>query len=248
MPIVEHNRFVFVAPMFNASETLPRMLHSICGQSYQNWKLILIDDVSSEDHVKSSTRICNDFKRILDGKYEDKIVNVWNLEKKWEVANVLHGISMCEDEDIICRIDADDWLTDTDALTIIDAGYQQTGCELLWTAHRWGFSDKNISGPMSKESDPYKHPWVSSHLKTFRKKLLNSVKDENYRGPDGSYIRRAGDQAIYLPALHNTHKRFFLPRVMYHYTIDDVPETYQTNDALFQRDEALFLRERGYIK
>jgi glycosyltransferase involved in cell wall biosynthesis len=224
------------------------MLHSICGQSYQNWKLILIDDVSSENHVKSSMRICNDFKRILDGKYEDKIVNVWNLEKKWEVANVLHGISMCEDEDIICRIDADDWLTDTDALAIIDAGYQQTSCELLWTAHRWGFSDDNISGPMEITADPYKHPWVSSHLKTFRKKLLNGVKDENFRGPDGNYIRRAGDQAIYLPALHNTYKRFFLPRVMYHYTIEDVPETYLSDDARFQKDEAEFLRERGYVK
>ena len=116
MKIIEHNRFVFVAPMFNASETLPRMLHSICGQSYQNWKLILIDDVSSEKHVNSSMKICNDFKKILDGKYEDKIVNVWNLEKKWEVANVLHGISLCEDDDIICRIDADDWLCDLDWL------------------------------------------------------------------------------------------------------------------------------------
>lgn len=248
MQIREHNKFVFVAPMFNASETLPRMLHSICGQSYENWKLILIDDVSSEEHVKSSMKICNDFKRILDGKYEDRIVNVWNLEKKWEVSNVLAGISMCEDEDVICRIDADDWLVDLDALMIINSAYQQTGCEALWSAHRWGFSDKNISGPMAQNADPYKHPWVSSHLKTFKKRLLNSVNDKNYRGEDGNYIRRAGDQAIYLPALHNTNKRFFLPRVLYHYTINDVPETYQTNDAIFQRDEAVFLRERGYVK
>jgi hypothetical protein len=101
---------------------------------------------------------------------------------------------------------------------------------------------------MSDDADPYKHPWVSSHLKTFRKYLLNNVKDENYRGEDGNYIRRAGDQAIYLPALYNSKKRNFLPRVMYHYTIKDVPETYQTSDAIFQRDEALFLRSRGYVK
>jgi hypothetical protein len=35
---------------------------------------------------------------------------------------------------------------------------------------------------------------------------------------------------------------------MYHYTIKDVPETYQTPDARFQRDEALFLRARGFVK
>jgi glycosyltransferase involved in cell wall biosynthesis len=242
------NKFAFVSPMFNASDTLPRMLHSICGQSYDNWKIILIDDASSKEHREKSEKIRNEFKLLLNGKYSDCIINIWNAEKKWEVANVLHGISLCDDDDIICRIDADDWLTELDSLAIIDSVYQQTNCDVLWTAHRWGFSDKNLSGPMSQEADPYKHPWVSSHLKTFRKKLLKDVRDENYRGEDGNYIRRAGDQAIYLPALHNSKKRVFLPRVMYHYTINDVPETYQTSDAIFQRDEAVFLRNRGYIK
>lgn len=234
--------------MYNASDTLHRMLHSICGQSYENWKLILIDDVSSDNHAAASKKICQEFKNMLDCRYKEKIVDVWNDQKKWEVANVLNGISMCDDEDIICRIDADDWLTELDCLSIIDSAYQQTGCDILWTAHRWGFSDKNISGPMSQDTDPYKHPWVSSHLKTFRKRLLNEVNDENYRGEDGNYIRRAGDQAIYLPALYNSKKKVFLPRVMYHYTINDVPETYQTSDALFQRDEAVFMRNRGYVK
>lgn len=245
---MSNNKFVFVAPMFNASDTLPRMLHSICGQSYENWKIILIDDVSNEYHKNESIEICEQFKKILNGRYDDKITTIWNSEKKWEVSNVLSGISMCEDEDVICRIDADDWLVDLDALTIINSAYQQTGCEALWSAHRWGFSDKNISGPMTQGADPYRHPWVSSHLKTFKKRLLNDVNDKNYRGEDENYIRRAGDQAIYLPALYNTNKRFFLPRVLYHYTINDVPETYRTDDAVFQRDEALFLRERGYVK
>ena len=122
-----NNKFVFIAPMYNASETLPRMLHSICGQSYENWELILIDDVSSEEHVKSARRTCTEFKSMFDGKYSEKITNIWNIEKKWEVANVLKEISLCNDDDIICRIDADDWLTDLDALAILDSAYIQTG-------------------------------------------------------------------------------------------------------------------------
>jgi len=101
---------------------------------------------------------------------------------------------------------------------------------------------------MDDNADPYRHPWVASHLKTFRKHLIKGVKDENFRGEDGNYIRRAGDQAIYLPVLHKAKRRAFLPRCMYHYTIKDVPETYQTNDAVFQRDEALFLRSRGFVQ
>lgn len=238
------NKFVFVAPMYNAVATLERMLHSLYGQSYNNWQLILIDDVSDPDQVVASKNLLRKFEELNPGH----LVSIFNTEKKWEVANVLHGISLCSDNDIVCRIDADDWLTDLDALTIIDAYYQQTGCDILWTAHRWSFSDKNISGPMDNDADPYSHPWVTSHLKTFRKSLLKNVKDENYRGEDGNYIKRAGDQAIYLPALFNSSKRLFLPRVMYHYTIKDEPATYQTSDAIFQRDEAIFLRQRGYVK
>lgn len=244
-------KFVFVCPMFNMSKTLPRLLHSICGQSYDNWRLILIDDVSSREEAIKEREIIDAFRRLIEpgtAEQESKIQVVWNDEKKWEVANVLHGISMCDDNDIVCRIDADDWLTETDALYIISSAYNLTDCEALWTAHRWGFSDKNISGPMPPTANPYTHPWVSSHLKTFRKFLINDVKDENFRGEDGNYARRAGDQAIYLPVLAKTSRRLFLPRVMYHYTIDDVPATYQTPDAAFQRDEALFLRRRGYVR
>jgi len=248
------SKFVFVAPMYNASQHLSRMLHSICGQSYENWRLILIDDVSSPEEVEKSKRIIHGFQELLDrtDKNPNKISIVWNEDegrgKQWEVSNVLHGISQCEDDDIICRIDADDWLTDIDALPILDASYEQLQCDALWTMHRWSFSDKNISGPMDDNADPYRHPWVASHLKTFRKHLINGVKDENFRGEDGNYIRRAGDQAIYLPVLHKAKRRAFLPRCMYHYTIKDVPETYQTNDAVFQRDEALFLRSRGFVQ
>ena len=245
--------------MYNASAYVDQMLASVVAQSYKNWRVILIDDVSDQHEQMNEAQIIQRWRSLADpgwtavGENEGKIRPckihaIWNDKKKWEVANVLHGISMCEDEDIVCRLDADDWLTDIDGLMTLNALYNVSGAEALWTAHRWGFTDKNISGPLPPDADPYAHPWVSSHLKTFRKRLLNGVLDVNFRGEDGEYIKRAGDQAIYLPVLHNTKRRAFVPRVMYHYTINDVPETYQTPDARFQRDEALFLRERGYVK
>lgn len=242
------NRFCFIAPMYNASAYVGQMLASIVGQSYENWKIVLIDDCSDKPELIKQRTIIDRWQRLVDPDMSShKIDIIWNDEKRWEVANVLEGIKTCDDDDIICRIDADDWLTDLDALAYMNAFYNQTGADALWTAHRWGFTDKNISGPMVPEADPYQHPWVSSHLKTFRKRLINNVNDENFRGKDGSYIRRAGDQALYLPILKIAKRRGYVPRVFYHYTINDVPQTYQTDDAHFQRDEALFLRARGYV-
>jgi glycosyltransferase involved in cell wall biosynthesis len=56
-----NNRFVFVAPMYNASDTLAQMLHSICGQSYKNWKLVLVDDVSTREHTEKTKKIIDGF-------------------------------------------------------------------------------------------------------------------------------------------------------------------------------------------
>ena len=239
------NRFVFVAPMFNASKTLARMLHSVCGQSYTRWKLILIDDVSDLHHASLQQKIIDSFLT-TNNTYDINVI--WNGSKMWEVANVLHGISLCNDDDIICRIDADDALCDLDALAIMNETYVATGCDVAWSNHRWGLSDKNISGSMVQGVDVYRHPWCASHLKTFKKALINEVNDENFLGKDGQYIKRAGDQAIFLPVLHKSKKWVHVPRALYSYTIDDVPETYETDDAKFQQEEALFLRARGYVQ
>jgi glycosyltransferase involved in cell wall biosynthesis len=243
---------VFVAPMFNASKTLSKMLHSIFGQSYENWRVILTDDVSNNDDLQQSMEIIQSFYDILGSQNAHKLKFYGNIKKKWEVENVLIMIRKdCMDDDIVCRIDADDYLCDLDALRVINETYQTYDPDCLWTAHRW-FDDKritsmNISGPMPDNADPYTHPWVSSHLKTFRKNVFNQVKDENFRGQDGEYIRRAGDQAIYLPLLKLAKKRMYLPMVTYAYKCNLDPETFQTDDAKFQREEAEFLRKRGFI-
>jgi len=101
---------------------------------------------------------------------------------------------------------------------------------------------------MDKNANPYKHPWVSSHLKTFRKYLIDNVKEENFKNEAGEYFKRIGDQAVYLPVLHEAKGNWhFEPRVMYHYTIEINEKTFQTEDAIFQKNEAEFLRSRGYV-
>lgn len=245
------NRFVVVAPMYNAGDTLQQFLTSIAAQSYDNWHVILIDDVSTTDHARQEWEIIQRWRDFIEPGVglTKKFTVVWNDTKRWEVANVLHGISLCGDEDIICRIDCDDRLVDNDAFYIINDAYNKTGCDVAWSMHRWGKSDRNISAPLAPDADPYTHPWVTSHLKTFRKRMINGIPDENFRGPDGEYIKRAGDQAIYLPILHNTRKRLFIPRVFYGYSIDEQNGAiYQSDDAKFQKSEADFIRTRGYVE
>jgi len=235
------SRFVFVMPAYNAEKTIQQSIMSVIAQSYGDWKIIMRDDMSTDNTVKSS-EILRDHLGL-----QEKIDIQVNSEKKWEVKNVLEMIDQCEDNDIICRLDADDWLTDLDVLTILNHRYENEGVDAAWTAHRWSFTHSNISAPLPQDANVYQHPWVSSHFKTFKKSLINGISDENFRGEDGDYFRRIGDQAIYLPILHLAKKRHFEPIVAYHYSIELKKETFHTEDAKFQKNEASFLRSRGFV-
>ena len=230
-------------PAYNASQTITRSLFSVWFQTYPSWKILIRDDMSTDN----TPQIVENFKTQL-GLSDEQISMTVNTEKHWEVRNILEALDECESTDIICRLDADDWLCDCDALTIINHRYETVACNVLWTQHRWGFSNHNISAPLPKNANPYVHPWVSSHLKTFRKGLIENVRDENFRGMDGEYFKRIGDQAIYLPVLHQSAGNWhFEPTVTYHYSIDMRPSTFQTKDAKFQRTEGECLRDRGFV-
>jgi len=238
-----NNRFVFLMPAYNASSTITQSLLSVISQSYDNWKIIIKDDMSTDETPKIIENITKVFG--LQNKIDLHI----NEDKKWEVKNVSEMIKLCDPTDIICRLDGDDWLTDLDILYILNERYNQTQSRAIWTAHRWSFTDQNISGPLPKDVNPYEHPWVSSHLKTCRADLVQEINEDNYKNKDGEYFKRIGDQAMYLPALWNAQGNWhFEPRVAYHYTIRLEPETFQTNDAKFQKSEAEHLRSRGFIK
>lgn len=240
------NRFVIVMPCYNAEKTITQSILSVIAQSYGNWKLLIRDDMSTD----STRNIIDNFIKVFG--LEEQIIVETNTEKKWEVKNIIELLEWEEhvqDEDIICRLDGDDWLTDLDCFSILNDIYKTSEIDVLWTGHRWGFSDHNISGHLPKDANPYEHPWVSSHFKTFRKKLINNIPAENFKNEDGEYFKRIGDQAIYLPILNQAKGNWhFEPRVMYHYTIDMSKETFQTEDAKFQKSEAEYLRTRGYIE
>lgn len=239
------NDFVFITPMRNAHSTLQQMINSVIAQAYHSWRIILIDDSSTEESVRSVKQIVHKSNDFLQ---KEKITLITRSSRQWETANVLAALNACRSNEIACRLDADDWLIDADALMIIDSIYTNEKCDALWTKHRWGFTAYNISDALPDKADPYNHAWVTSHLKTWRVDLSHNINDLNYRNENGEYVKRAGDQAIYLPVLHKSQRRLFLPLVMYHYTIDMRAETFASDDAKFQKAEADFLRRRGFVK
>jgi glycosyltransferase involved in cell wall biosynthesis len=245
-----NNKFVFVVPYYNAIDDISKTIYSMMAQSYENWRAILINDVSSDGGENLVQQICES-----SPIHKNKFTLINNNEKYGEVRNTLASIENIEDEEIVCRLDGGDWLLENDLLWILNQIYQNEKCAVTWTAHRWGYTNQNISGNLRLQARQtvYQHPWVSSHLKTFRCKQLKKVPKANFFTQDGQYIMIACDQAIFLPMMHLSimegKELNFLPLTAYHYNIDlGNKNLFTSQRAINQKMSAEMIRARGFIE
>lgn len=87
-----------ILPFFSAEETIPRAIDSIRCQTYPNWELILVDNLSTPASVEIAQRYT---------QLDDRILLIQCLNKG--VANAFNkGLSVAKGE-FIARMDADDF-------------------------------------------------------------------------------------------------------------------------------------------
>ena len=242
------NKFVFLTPAFNCENDIKKTLFSMLAQSYENWRAIFIDDVSDDD----TGQVVVDISKKLG--LGDRIKVVRREDKFGETKNTLEEIKNIDDNEIVCRLDGGDWLTENDTLTYLNEIYKQYKPGVLWTNHRWAYTPTNISGPLNLQPNQtvYEHPWVSSHLKTFKASNLKRVPKYNFFDENGEWITIACDQTVFLPMMHMCALRneplIHFPLVCYHYSIDlQKPNLYHNERSYNQRDMALWVRERGFL-
>ena len=241
-----NNKFVFVTPAYNCQEKIVQTVRSVFSQSYDDWRMVVYDDMSTDN----TAQVVSDMSKSLG--LGDRLKVITRTEKHGEVRNTLDAVESIEDSEIVCRLDAGDWLTENDALYILNDAYGNSDAAVAWTMHRWSYTNTNISGPI-KSDNVYSHPWVSSHLKTFRRSSLRGINKKNFLDDDGNYIMIACDQAVFLPMMHKAIKEdrplVFVPMVMYHYDIDlKNPNLFKSERSLNQKMSAERIRERGFIE
>lgn len=241
------SKIVVVTPAFNCAETINQTILSVAAQSYSDWEMIIIDDVST-DHTAD---ICRD----IAARYgiADKVSVITRTEKFGETRNTYDVCQGISDDKIVVRLDGGDWLVDNDCFHILNDVYEKTDAAVVWTAHRWAYTGQNISGPLDNRISPYKQPWRSSHLKTFRRSSFNGINKENFFDDEGDWIMIACDQAVFLPMLEKAWREsrplVFLNMCMYHYSINlEDPKLFTTLRSKKQKMSAEWIRARGFIE
>lgn len=240
-------KFKILTPAYNCKDSIDTTLWSVIGQTYSDWEMIIIDDMSTDGTA--------DYIRQFAEKhgYSDRIIVKTRSEKYGETRNTVEECRHLDGEDVVVRLDAGDYLTDLGCFEILDGEYARYDPAVIWTDQRWKFTKINISGPVEIEKSFYNQPWKTSHLKTFRVRDFKGLNPKNFKDEDGEWIIIACDQAIFLPMLERARVRkrpiIYIPRTMYHYNCEAVEDRsiFFKQRALKQKDMAKWIRKRGYL-
>jgi glycosyltransferase involved in cell wall biosynthesis len=223
---------------WNAEKYIDLCIESILFQNYQDYKVFILDDISTDRTVD-----------IIKEKItrDDRFHLIENKEKKFQLKNyddILSNKELVDDDDIIVELDGDDWFYHDGVLSIVNEAYRNNK-ELLIANGKFayinghiGFSDHvNISSLLTA-------PFRFSHLRTWKCSLWRQVDKKHFidpNSPTGSYFKAAGDMAFAFPMLKiaGQHRYEHIPEVLLVYNDSNPYNEHKDKSAGGGRQEQL---------
>ena len=209
-------KLVVISAFWNASEYIQKCITSVKSQTFTDFVMYLIDDMSTDltvEKIHSLTEGDDRFKLIVNKEKKHKLRNLDDL---------IMDEDLIDDEDIIVELDGDDWLFDEHVLQKIYDRYSKnkslwmTNGSFMYSNGMIGFSSK--VNPSTVRKDPFR----LSHLRTWKSHLWRSIEEESFIGPDGEYFRSAPDVAYTFPMVEMAGDKHYeyIPDIMYVYNAE----------------------------
>ena len=230
------NKFIVVVPHYNAEKWVLKCLKSLKLQEYSNYECIIMDDASTDNSTSLIEKFIKD---------EDKFTLVRNRENIGPLGNaylaVMNHTNHAASDDIIVILDGDDFLYSKRTLNILNDCYNSNDC---WMTYG---SDINLSdrkrGKFSQAIPEYvidnnlyrQFKWTTSHLRTYKKFLVENVDIRDLKDDQGAFFKAAGDLAMMFPMLEmSREKACYIHDVLYIWN-----DLNSLNEHKTKRDEQL---------
>jgi len=217
-----NNRFIVYVTYNNAEKYLHDCLSSIYSQDYDNFKLIIIDDASTDN----SDNIVKNFDQ---NKILYYIKNKENLYKLQNVAMAFNKFDL-DDEDILLLIDGDDKLTHKNVLNQLNEVYKKNNILVTYGSFISSDGKINLHDKILENNfdNLRKDPFVFSHLKTFKYKCFKEIEKQDnklkcFKDNKNNFYTMTDDVAIMLPIIEiaGIDKTFYDNRIHYFYRLHD---------------------------
>lgn len=191
--------FKIIVPFYNVEEWIGKCVKSIQLQSCKNFKCILVDDISTDNSVEVINKLIKD---------DNRFTLIKNTEKKFALKNIYEAIEISgtDPEDIIVTLDGDDWFATKKALETLSSVYEEYSCLMTYGSYiefpsmKRGKFCCQIPATAVRDNSYRENQWVSSHLRTFKRNLWNSIKPEDLK-KDQEFFRMTWDMAFMFPML-----------------------------------------------
>jgi len=185
--------FRFIIRGRNCSDYIDRCLQSVMQQKNTDWHAhVVLDD--PQDDSAGKIKIHPKISLTVNPERMGLAYNIYAFPKTFT--------ETISKEDVLCFLDADDWLSGS-ALDFVADAYREP--KLLLTH---GSYIKVSKGRTTKVSRPYKKganvrtaKWRASHLKTMKVKLFNRIPEECMKDDQGNWLEAASDVALMIPAI-----------------------------------------------
>jgi len=245
-PAVDQKKFVFVVRSYNNAEYCEKNLTSIFSQNYENFRVIYIEDASTDATYEKVKAIIERFEA------SDRVTLIHNQINRGSAYNLFTAVHSCQNDEIICIIDGDDWLPHENVLQSLNGYYADPDVWLTYgqtidypTGQERRFS-KPIPLKVLKEGSIRNKPWMTSHLRTFYAGLYKKVKLQDFLF-NGAFVPMAEDVACMLPMIELAREHaYYIDEILYVYNATNPISEHRVSVKLKESIDQYLRGLRGY--
>jgi len=235
-PHDKQQHIVLVSTMYNAEAYVANCIQSVAQQNYGNYTQYIIDDASTDN----SASVAQTTIDRLPEELRNKFVLIRRTTNVGAVKNQIDIMRTLEDDDVVVILDGDDWLVNDPDIFHYYNNIYHDGYEFSYGSC-WSLVDNIplISQPYPKtvrDAKAYRNyhfNWVMpyTHLRTFRKRLLNKVPDSAFKDSDGNWFKAGGDGSVFYSVIEQAdpNKIKVVSRIVYNYNDTNPLNDYKVN-------------------
>lgn len=210
----QERKIVVIVPSYNNAHYVVQNLDSIFSQEYSNYRIIYIDDCSTDGTFELVKKYVSE--RNLWSNF--KLIH--NTTRRGALANLYHAIKSCKDYEIVATVDGDDWAATPQMLSRVNAAYADP--QVWLTYGQFQFYPQGTPGycseiPRDVTSSIRRNSGAATHLRTFYAGLFKKIA-KNDLMYNGAFYAVTWDKAMMAPMLEMANGKWqFIQDILYTY-------------------------------
>jgi glycosyltransferase involved in cell wall biosynthesis len=232
-------KITILTPFFNAADYVDDCILSVASQDYDNYTMHLIDDCSTDNSAEVVKNTLDSLPENIRAKFKF----IRNSANQGAVYNQVMTIVGCNDDEIIMLLDGDDKLINDNNIfhfynNLYDGSTEFTYGSMLSQADRIPLIAQEYPTHVknSKSYRAHRFNWgiPYTHLRTFKKYLINEIPMSEFQDETGSWFKAGGDNATFYNILEKAdpNKVKAVKKIVYSYNDKNPLNDYKVNSKM----------------